>query len=126
MARHDMVVMPSTNIFWKESFGILSVEAQHAGCRVVASKGGGLPETNCGGLIAIKPDDPLDLAKGIAKAAAKGPLTRMERHFAANRYTLEKSVDTLLKVIRYQPSLPQTELPPAAEAPAPLMYRGLS
>jgi glycosyltransferase involved in cell wall biosynthesis len=37
-AQHDVVVMPSSNILWKEAFGMIAVEAQHAGCRVVASR----------------------------------------------------------------------------------------
>ena len=48
MAEHDIVVMPSNSQYWHETFGIVSIEAQHAGCRVVASDDGGLPETDCG------------------------------------------------------------------------------
>lgn len=100
MAQHDLVVMPTTNIFWRETFGMISVEAQHAGCRVVASRAGGLPETNCGGLLLTSPDNPLSLARSIAKAAGLGPLTDAERRTAAKKFTVEKSVDTLLKTIR--------------------------
>ncbi len=99
MSAHDIVIMPSTNIFWQESFGIVSVEAQHTGCRVVASDSGGLPETNCGGLILVKPDDPLSLARGIEKAAALGPLTVTERMRAATKFTVETSVNKLLNII---------------------------
>jgi glycosyltransferase involved in cell wall biosynthesis len=99
MAEHDIVVMPSTNIFWYEAFGILSVEAQHAGCRVVASKCGGLPETNCGSMLLVKPDDPQALALGIAKAAKLGPLTTMERQFASKHFTVKASVDNLVAII---------------------------
>jgi D-inositol-3-phosphate glycosyltransferase len=99
MAQHDIVVVPSTNSFWQEIFGILSVEAQHAGCRVVASNGGGLPETDCGGLLLVKPDDPAALANGLAKAALLGPLTAAERLYAGTKFTLEASVNTLLDII---------------------------
>lgn len=99
MAEHDMVVIPSTDIFWHEVFGIVSVEAQHAGCRVVASKAGGLPETDCGGLILAEPDNPLSLAKGIVKAAQLGPLTAAERRRATTTFTVKTSVDALLKII---------------------------
>lgn len=43
MAEHDIVVMPSNSQYWHETFGIVSIEAQHAGCRVIASDDGGLP-----------------------------------------------------------------------------------
>lgn len=99
MAAHDMVVIPSTDIFWHEVFGIVSVEAQHAGCRVVASNAGGLPETDCGGLVLAEPDNPLSLAKGMVKAAKLGPLTAIERQRAAAKFTAKTSVDKLLKII---------------------------
>lgn len=99
MARHDLVVMPSTRIFWKELFGMVSVEAQHAGCRVVASDSGGLPETDCGGLMLVEPDDPKALAEGIARAAKLGPLSDAERRRASNVFTVEESVDQLLELI---------------------------
>lgn len=106
MAENDIVVMPTTNIFWRETFGIVSVEAQHAGCRVVASKSGGLPETDCGGLLVLKPDDPKALADGLARAIRKGPLTSYERQKASQKFTVAKSVDSLLKII--EPNLIQT------------------
>ncbi|HSE61962.1 MAG TPA: glycosyltransferase family 4 protein [Candidatus Saccharimonadales bacterium] len=101
MAEHDIVVMPSSDIYWKEIFGIVSVEAQHAGCRVVASNAGGLPETDCGGLLLVKPDDPLSLANGIARAAYLGPLTVAERMHAATKFTVAASVNKLLSAIDY-------------------------
>jgi D-inositol-3-phosphate glycosyltransferase len=99
MAEQDVVVVPSTNNFWQEIFGIISVEAQHAGCRVVASSGGGLPETDCGGLVRVKPDDPVALASGLAKAALLGPLTTAERMYASAKFTLSASVDDLLQTM---------------------------
>ncbi|PID31985.1 glycosyl transferase family 1 [Candidatus Saccharibacteria bacterium] len=103
MAQHDIVVVPSTNIFWKEAFGITSVEAQHAGCRVVASRAGGLPETDCGGLIAVTADNPQALSKGILRAVARGPLSEAERAKAINKFTVQQSVDQLLRVLNRQP-----------------------
>jgi D-inositol-3-phosphate glycosyltransferase len=99
MANHDIVVAPTTNIFWQELFGIVSVEAQHAGCRVVASDSGGLPETDCGGLLLVKPDDPAALASGLAKAAMLGPLTVAERMYASTKFTRQASVDALLTIM---------------------------
>jgi D-inositol-3-phosphate glycosyltransferase len=100
MAQHDIVVMPSSDIFWKELFGIVSVEAQHAGCRVVASNAAGLPETDCGGMLLVKPDDPQSLANGIVRAATLGPLTKAERMHAVTKFTVASSVDSLLKVVQ--------------------------
>jgi D-inositol-3-phosphate glycosyltransferase len=99
MSVHDIVVMPSNSQYWHETFGIVSVEAQHSGLRVVASDDGGLPETNCGGILLVKPDDPDALAEGINTTIAKGPLSRRVRHLAANLFTVEQSVDNLLLVL---------------------------
>lgn len=111
MARYDIVVMPSTDIYWQELFGMVSIEAQHAGCRVVASKSGGLPETNAGGLMLVRPDDPNALAKKLAEAIRLGPLTQAERAKAVRKFTLEASVDSLLKAIRYSGQDLQQTLP---------------
>lgn len=108
MSTQDMVVMPSTNIFWKELFGMVSVEAQHAGCRVVASNAGGLPETDCGGLMLVEPDNPQLLAEGIIKASKLGNLSDLERRRASNVFTIEESIEVLLDIIgrgAKQPSL---------------------
>lgn len=98
-ARHDVVVMPSSSLLWKEPFGMISIEAQHAGCRVVASNDGGLPETDCGNLILVQPDNPLALAEGIANAIAMGPVSDVSRRKAAKHFTIEASTDQLLKML---------------------------
>jgi glycosyltransferase involved in cell wall biosynthesis len=99
MSVHDIVVMPSNSQYWHETFGIVSVEAQHTGTRVVASDDGGLPETNCGGVILVKPDEPVALAHGINEAIAKGPLSQQVRKSAVKFFTVEQSVDNLLQVL---------------------------
>jgi glycosyltransferase involved in cell wall biosynthesis len=99
MSEQDIIVMPSNSQYWHETFGIVSVEAQHSGCRVVASDDGGLPETNCGGIILVKPDDSEALAQGIVQAMQKGPLPPVVRSKAANLFTVEQSVDNLLQVL---------------------------
>ncbi|MGD0555443.1 MAG: glycosyltransferase family 4 protein [Streptosporangiaceae bacterium] len=109
MARHDVVVMPSNAQYWHETFGIVSIEAQHSGCRVVASDDGGLPETDCGGVVLVSPDNAEALAWGIREAAESGPLTPSARHDAGMKFTVGQSVDKLLNVLT-QP-LP---IPPAA------------
>jgi D-inositol-3-phosphate glycosyltransferase len=98
MADHDIVVMPSNSQYWHETFGIVSIEAQHSGCRVVASDDGGLPETDCGGVVLVRPDNAEALAWGIREAVDSGPLSVAARHDAGARFTVGESVDTLLKV----------------------------
>lgn len=132
MADHDVVLMPSNSQYWHETFGIVSIEAQHAGCRVVASDDGGLPETDCGALLLVAADDAEALAAGLLRALALGPSTPSERSSAAHRFTVGQSVDDLLQVLRAGPSVtpwrvlqelellaslpcaPSPELPPAA------------
>jgi len=109
MSRHDIVVMPSNSQYWHETFGIVSIEAQHSGCRVVASDDGGLPETNCGGVVLVSPDNAEALAWGIREAASSGPLSAIARRDAGVMFTVGQSVDALLNVFA-QP-LP---IPPAA------------
>lgn len=109
MADHDIVVMPSNSQYWHETFGIVSIEAQHSGCRVIASDDGGLPETNCGGVVLVKPDNAEALAWGIREAVDHGPISPDARHAAGTMFTVEQSVDALLKVFaNAQP------IPPAA------------
>jgi glycosyltransferase involved in cell wall biosynthesis len=106
MAAHDVVVMPSNSQYWHETFGIVSVEAQHSGCRVIASDDGGLPETDCGGMMLIEPDNAEALAWGIRAAVTSGPLSPTARHAAATRFTVEQSVDTLLNVFAQPEPIP--------------------
>jgi D-inositol-3-phosphate glycosyltransferase len=99
LSAQDIVVMPSNSQYWHETFGIVSVEAQHSGCWVVASDDGGLPETNCGGIILVAPDDARALANGIGQAIRNGELQHKIRQQAANLFTVEQSVDNLLRVL---------------------------
>jgi D-inositol-3-phosphate glycosyltransferase len=129
MAGHDIVVMPSNSQYWHETFGIVSIEAQHSGCRVVASDDGGLPETDCGGVVLVRPDNAEALAWGIREAADSGPLPAAARQDAGRRFTVRESVDTLLKVFAGPLPIPpativrQLEeliLAPSAEVPRTL------
>jgi glycosyltransferase involved in cell wall biosynthesis len=97
LARSDILLMPSV---YAEPFGMLSVEAQHAGCRVVASNIGGLPETNCGLLTLIEPRNPSGLIEGIEHAVALGAASKREREEAKQSFMLDKSVDALLVALR--------------------------
>lgn len=96
LAKTDILIMPSV---FAEPFGMLSIEAQHSGCRVVASNVGGLPETNCGLLTLVEPRSPLALVTGIKQAVALGSATKRQRTEASEEFTLDKSVTTLLKFL---------------------------
>ncbi|MPZ82556.1 MAG: glycosyltransferase [Actinophytocola sp.] len=133
MADHDIVVMPSNSQYWHETFGIVSIEAQHSGCWVIASDDGGLPETDCGGVVLVKPDNAEALAWGIREAVASGPFPPAARQDAGTRFTVEQSVDELLKVFAQpQPIPPATivrqleelVLAPSAEPPHPVRTDG--
>ena len=104
MSHYDIVVMPSNGQYWHETFGIVSIEAQHTGCRVVASDDGGLPETDCGLVTFVDPDNAEALALGIRAAVAEGRVTPMERSNALGRFTVEQSVDGLLALIAPAPA----------------------
>lgn len=99
LASADILLMPSV---FAEPFGMLSVEAQHAGCRVVASNVGGLPETNCGLLTLVDSRSPLALLTGIKQAVALGTPTTRERQKAIENFTLVDSVAVLLKTLRWR------------------------
>ncbi len=106
MAAHDIVLMPSTSQYWHETFGIVSIEAQHTGCRVVASDDGGLPETDCGAVIMVEPDNAEALAFGLRAAILAGPVPADLRARAGARFTVTQSVDALLEVLM-RPRLPK-------------------
>ena len=96
LAHTDILLMPSV---FAEPFGMLSVEAQHSGCRVIASSLGGLPETNCGLLTLVEQRNPHALITAIKEAIALGLSTNKERQYAVNEFTLSKSVDSLLSFL---------------------------
>ena len=100
MSEHDVVLMPSNSQYWHETFGIVSVEAQHSGCRVVASDDGGLPETDCGAMVLVTPDDAEALAQGLLAARRLGPVGAATRRSAGSAFTVVDSVDALLTVLR--------------------------
>ncbi len=102
-ARYDIVVIPSNHFFWSEAFGMVSVEAQHAGCRVVASNSGGLPETDCGELQLYQAGNSLALAKSVRRAAIAGPLGASERKQTIKHFTRAESADLLLTIIKRRP-----------------------
>lgn len=96
LAKTDILLMPSV---FAEPFGMLSVEAQHSGCRVIASSLGGLPETNCGLLTLVEERNPQALITAIGEAIALGLSTTNERRSSIQEFTLGESVDSFLKHI---------------------------
>jgi glycosyltransferase involved in cell wall biosynthesis len=126
LAEQDIVLIPSTDIFWRETFGMASVEAQHVGCRVVASHGGGLPETDCGSLLTVQPDNPMALAKGIARIAKLPPVSEAQRARAARKFTVEQSVDSLLRTIGSTARQPGTRPKSAPLVPLPQLASQLA
>ncbi|HLZ15110.1 MAG TPA: glycosyltransferase family 4 protein [Candidatus Saccharimonadales bacterium] len=96
LAKTDILLMPSV---FAEPFGMLSVEAQHSGCRVIASSLGGLPETNCGLLTLVEERNPQALITAIREAIALGLSTTKERRAAIHEFTLSKSVNSLLRYL---------------------------
>jgi glycosyltransferase involved in cell wall biosynthesis len=105
MAEHDVVVMPSNGQYWHETFGIVSIEAQHTGIHVVASDDGGLPETQCGSLHLVEADNAEALAVGIIDALSRDRVTSSERDRAARCFTVSQSVDALLCVLHAPQSI---------------------
>jgi D-inositol-3-phosphate glycosyltransferase len=99
LVQYDILVMPSHGIMWREPFGMLSVEAQHAGCRVVASNIGGIPETDCGGLHVFEDGNPLAFEASIREAASQGRLSQAARTKASAQFTVSQSVDQLLSAL---------------------------
>lgn len=98
LSKTDILLMPSV---FAEPFGMLSVEAQHSGCRVIASSLGGLPETNCGLLSLVEERNPQALITTINEAIKLGLSTTKERKVAVGEFTLSKSVDSLLTYISH-------------------------
>lgn len=79
LAGADVAVVPS---IWPESFGLVALEALAAGCAVVASDGGGLPDLvrhEQTGLL-VAPGDPVALAAAVNRllgdVALRGRLAR--------------------------------------------------
>jgi glycosyltransferase involved in cell wall biosynthesis len=98
LSKTDILLMPSV---FAEPFGMLSVEAQHSGCRVIASSLGGLPETNCGLLSLVEERNPQALIASMSEAIKLGLSTKKERKVAVGEFTLSKSVDSLLAHISH-------------------------
>ena len=95
VARHKIMVIPST---CDEAFGMVAIEGLAAGCVVVASNAGGLPEGvgPCGLLFPL--NDPPELAAALRRlltedglrekllAAREDHLRKFQPEYVARRY----------------------------------------
>ena len=99
LAENRILVMPSNSFFWHEGFGMLSVEAQHAGCEVIASNDGGLPETDCGGLTLFEPGNSRDLAETNHRVAQGNQITAEQQAARSQFFTRNQSAKNLLKIL---------------------------
>ena len=102
LAQYQILVMPSTKFYWHEGFGMLSVEAQHAGCQVIGSDHAGLPETDCGGLTLFESGNSFALAETIREVAQGKPVTAEQRKERCKFFTRRQSVERLLEVLDYE------------------------
>src|SRR5262245_31448623 len=91
----DVVTMPSRD----EPFGLVAVESMACGRTLVAARVPGLAEVagDDGGVVWVRPGDPLDLARGVRLALEEAPdarAARAERHrLRAGRFALPHYLD---------------------------------
>ena len=83
LVEHDIVVMPSNAQYWHETFGILSIEAQHAGAEWSRRMTVGCRRPTAARWCWCEPDDAEALAQGIVAARRLGPRPRLRVRAAA-------------------------------------------
>jgi len=100
----DVVVVPSLT---EEDFGMIFLEAFYAGCAIVSTKLGGIPNVvieGKGGIL-VKPNDTLALAKAIIYLLKNDSLRNIFREFNYNRlkseFNLSLNADKLLRYLSY-------------------------
>jgi glycosyltransferase involved in cell wall biosynthesis len=95
LSRHDVVLVPS---IWKEAFGYVVIEAMAAGCPVIASSVGGIPEVISDAVhgLLVPPDDAQALSDAIVllwnDLGLRTRLVANARTEVATRFSLEKVV----------------------------------
>ncbi len=83
-----------------EPFGIVALEGIAAGCVIVASRTGGLPEAvgPCG--VLVPPNDPEALAQGIRDATAQRADLQAHRDAHLEQFTIDTIAEQYLAVLR--------------------------
>lgn len=96
---HAIAVVPSV---WKEAFGLSAVEAQAAGCAVIAADVGGLPEALHGTGAIVQPRSAAAIADAL-RALLSDPdaLRHLQRRGAENaaQHSRERMIDRYWQVI---------------------------
>lgn len=99
MNEHAVGVVPSTG---PEAFGIVGLGPQAAGCAVVASEAGGLPEAVGDGALLVEPGDVEALAdaleRALTDAALRADLAARGRE-NAQRFTAEAMGDRYAEML---------------------------
>ncbi|HEX5830191.1 MAG TPA: glycosyltransferase family 1 protein, partial [Gemmatimonadaceae bacterium] len=95
-AHASCLVLPSLH----EGFGIPVVEAMAAGCPVVASRVGGLPEVCGDAAVLVDPYDPDDIARGIDDAIRGADRLRERGRRRAERYSWDAVAEQTVAVYR--------------------------
>jgi glycosyltransferase involved in cell wall biosynthesis len=97
MASAGVVFVPSQ---WAEPFGLVSIEAQAVGSRVVVTARGGLPETVIDpGSFVVSADAPGDAAAALVKALSGGPPDPQVSHEVRTRFSLARSSACLERLL---------------------------
>lgn len=95
----DIAAVPSV---WPEPFGYVALEALSAGCAVIASRVGGLPEVvSSDSALLTDPGDVGGLAGAIRSLVTSGELRSRMRHAASQRartFTLEANVTNVERI----------------------------
>jgi glycosyltransferase involved in cell wall biosynthesis len=90
------LVLPSLH----EGFGLPAIEAMAAGCPVVASRAGALPEVCGDAACLVDPADPRSIAAGIADAIDGADALRVRGRARAAHFTWTAAADRLVAVYR--------------------------
>jgi glycosyltransferase involved in cell wall biosynthesis len=91
------VLVPSV---WPEPFGLVSIEAQAVGTRVVVTSVGGLPETVVGSTSAVVASrDPEGMVIAVREALSQGPLDAPTARDVRHRFSIEASTASVERLV---------------------------